>query len=97
MKTFRAKGNAEAIAFYKRALEPDPDFAVAYASLGLVGLLSGTATGTEKLGTEPAADAHQQGRRPVLANPAGAKTLSTKNKRILLTPTGPLMEGDSAH
>ena len=34
--TFRAKGNAEAIAFYKRALELDPDFAVAYASLGLV-------------------------------------------------------------
>ena len=34
--TFRAKGNAEAIAFYKRALELDPNFAVAYASLGLV-------------------------------------------------------------
>jgi len=34
--TFRAKGNAEAIAFYKRALELDPTFAVAYASLGLV-------------------------------------------------------------
>ena len=34
--TFRAKGNAEAIAFYKRALELDPDFAVAYASLGLI-------------------------------------------------------------
>jgi eukaryotic-like serine/threonine-protein kinase len=34
--TFRAKGNAEAIPFYKRALELDPHFAVAYASLGLV-------------------------------------------------------------
>jgi serine/threonine protein kinase/tetratricopeptide (TPR) repeat protein len=34
--TFRAKGNAEAIPFYKHALELDPNFAVAYASLGLV-------------------------------------------------------------
>jgi serine/threonine protein kinase/Flp pilus assembly protein TadD len=34
--TFRSKGNAEAIPFYKRALELDPNFAVAYASLGLV-------------------------------------------------------------
>jgi len=34
--TFRAKGNAEAIPFYKRALELDPNFAVAYASLGVV-------------------------------------------------------------
>jgi len=34
--TFRTKGNAEAIPFYKRALEFDPNFAVAYASLGLV-------------------------------------------------------------
>ena len=33
--TFRTKGNAEAIPFYKRALELDPNFAVAYASLGL--------------------------------------------------------------
>jgi eukaryotic-like serine/threonine-protein kinase len=33
--TFRTKGNSEAIAFYKRAIELDPDFAVAYASLGL--------------------------------------------------------------
>ncbi len=33
--TFRAKGNAEAIPFYRRALELDPNFAVAYASLGL--------------------------------------------------------------
>src|SRR5208282_1588200 len=34
--TFRTKGDAEAIPFYKRALEIDPNFAVAYASLGLV-------------------------------------------------------------
>jgi eukaryotic-like serine/threonine-protein kinase len=34
--TFRAKGNAEAIPFYKRSIELDPNFAVAYASLGLV-------------------------------------------------------------
>jgi len=34
--TFRAKGNAEAIPFYKRALEIDPNFAVAYVSLGVV-------------------------------------------------------------
>ncbi len=34
--TFRTKGNAEAIPFYKRALELDPNFAIAYASLGLV-------------------------------------------------------------
>jgi serine/threonine protein kinase/tetratricopeptide (TPR) repeat protein len=34
--TFRAKGNAEAIPFYKRAIELDPNFALAYASLGLV-------------------------------------------------------------
>jgi serine/threonine protein kinase/tetratricopeptide (TPR) repeat protein len=33
--TFRAKGNAEAIPFYKRALELDPNFALAYASLGV--------------------------------------------------------------
>ena len=33
---FRAKGNAEAVPFYKRALELDPNFAVAYASLGPV-------------------------------------------------------------
>ena len=36
ISTFRAKGNAEAIPFYKRAIELDPNFAVAYASLGLV-------------------------------------------------------------
>jgi len=36
MTTFRAKGNAEAIPFYKRAIELDPNFAVAYASLGVV-------------------------------------------------------------
>src|SRR2546422_7879873 len=34
--TFRTKGNAGAIPFYKRALELDPNFAVAYASLGVV-------------------------------------------------------------
>ena len=34
--TFRTKGNAEAIPFYKRALELDPNFAVAYAGIGLV-------------------------------------------------------------
>jgi serine/threonine protein kinase/Flp pilus assembly protein TadD len=34
--TFRTKGNAEAIPFYKRAIELDPNFATAYASLGLV-------------------------------------------------------------
>src|SRR5256712_6754716 len=34
--TFRTKGNADAIPFYKRALELDPNFAAAYASLGIV-------------------------------------------------------------
>jgi serine/threonine protein kinase/Flp pilus assembly protein TadD len=34
--TFRTKGAAEAIPFNKRALELDPNFAVAYASLGVV-------------------------------------------------------------
>src|SRR5207253_7822990 len=34
--TFRTKGNAESIPFYKRALELDPNFALAYASLGVV-------------------------------------------------------------
>ena len=33
--TFRTKGNSESIPFYKRAIELDPNFAVAYASLGL--------------------------------------------------------------
>jgi eukaryotic-like serine/threonine-protein kinase len=33
--TFRTKGNSESIAFYKRAIELDPNFAVAYATLGL--------------------------------------------------------------
>jgi len=33
--TFRTKGNSEAIAFYKRAIELDLNFAVAYASLGV--------------------------------------------------------------
>jgi eukaryotic-like serine/threonine-protein kinase len=36
ISTYRAKGNAEAIPFYKRAIELDPNFAVAYASLGVV-------------------------------------------------------------
>ena len=36
------------------------------------GLLPGTAAGTQKLGPERAADAHQQRRRPVSANAAGA-------------------------
>jgi len=36
------------------------------------GLLSGIATGTQKLGTERTADAHQQRRRPVSAHAAGA-------------------------
>ena len=34
--TFRTKGNAEAIPFFKRALELDPNFAVAYGALGVV-------------------------------------------------------------
>src|SRR5947208_3570612 len=33
--TFSTKGNAEAIPFYKRALELDPNFAAAYASIGV--------------------------------------------------------------
>jgi eukaryotic-like serine/threonine-protein kinase len=33
--TFRTKGNAESIPFYKRALELDPKLAVAYVSLGV--------------------------------------------------------------
>jgi eukaryotic-like serine/threonine-protein kinase len=33
--TFRTRGNSECIAFYKRAIELDPNFAVAYATLGL--------------------------------------------------------------
>ena len=36
------------------------------------GLLSGAAAGAQKLGTERAADAHQQGGRPLSANAAGA-------------------------
>jgi tetratricopeptide (TPR) repeat protein len=35
VSTFRTKGNAESIPFYRRALELDPNFAVAYASLGV--------------------------------------------------------------
>jgi eukaryotic-like serine/threonine-protein kinase len=34
ISTFRTKGNAESIPFFKRALELDPNFAVAYVSLG---------------------------------------------------------------
>jgi eukaryotic-like serine/threonine-protein kinase len=34
--TFRIKGNAASIPFYKRALELDPNFAVSYAALGVV-------------------------------------------------------------
>jgi transposase len=37
-----------------------------------VGLLSGTAAGTKELGAERAADAHQQGRRSVFTDVAGA-------------------------
>jgi eukaryotic-like serine/threonine-protein kinase len=48
--TFRAKGNAEAIPFYKRAIELDPNFAVAYASLGLVyGNLGQASLATENI------------------------------------------------
>jgi eukaryotic-like serine/threonine-protein kinase len=36
ISTYRAKGTAEAIPFYKRAIELDPNFAVAYTSLGVV-------------------------------------------------------------
>jgi hypothetical protein len=35
--TFRTRGNAEAIPFYKRALELDPNLAAAYAGLGVAG------------------------------------------------------------
>jgi serine/threonine protein kinase len=34
ISTFRTKGNAESIPFFRRALELDPNFAVAYAGLG---------------------------------------------------------------
>jgi len=48
--TFRSKGNAEAIPFYKRAIELDPNFAVAYASLGLVyGNLGQASLATENI------------------------------------------------
>src|SRR5438093_1518202 len=39
--TFRTKGNAEAIPFFKRALELDPNFAVAYGALGVVYVILG--------------------------------------------------------
>ena len=35
LKTRREKGELEAIPFYKRAIELDPNFALAYASLGV--------------------------------------------------------------
>jgi serine/threonine protein kinase/tetratricopeptide (TPR) repeat protein len=35
-KTVREKGTAEAIPFYKRAIELDPNFALAYSDLGIV-------------------------------------------------------------
>lgn len=35
IRTGREKGSAEAVPFFKRAIEIDPDFAMAYASLGL--------------------------------------------------------------
>ena len=38
------------------------------------GLLPGAATGTQELGPERAANAHQQGRRSVPANAAGARS-----------------------
>src|SRR5436190_2892045 len=38
------------------------------------GLLSGTAAGTAKLGPERAANAYQQGRRPLPAHAAGARS-----------------------
>ena len=40
--TTRTKGDAEAIPFYKRAIELDPNFAVAYASSGTIVRQSGT-------------------------------------------------------
>ena len=51
--TFRAKGNAEAIAFYRRALELDPNFAVAYASLGLVYANLGQASRLRRTSRKP--------------------------------------------
>jgi serine/threonine protein kinase/tetratricopeptide (TPR) repeat protein len=42
--TFRARGDADAIPFYKRALELDPNFAVAYAGLAVVYLDLGQAS-----------------------------------------------------
>jgi eukaryotic-like serine/threonine-protein kinase len=42
--TFRTKGAAEAIPFYKRALELDPNFAVAYAGLAVAYIALGQAT-----------------------------------------------------
>ena len=42
--TFRTKGDAEAIPFYKRALELDPNFAVAYAGLAVTYINLGQAS-----------------------------------------------------
>jgi tetratricopeptide (TPR) repeat protein/predicted Ser/Thr protein kinase len=44
ISTFRTKGVAESIPFYRRALELDPNFAVAYASIGLAYSNLGQAT-----------------------------------------------------
>jgi eukaryotic-like serine/threonine-protein kinase len=33
--TARRKGDAEALSFYKRAIELDPNFAMAYSALGV--------------------------------------------------------------
>jgi tetratricopeptide (TPR) repeat protein len=48
--TSRTRGNAESIPFYKRAIELDPNFAVAYASLGLAyGNLGQASLGAENI------------------------------------------------
>ncbi|HXZ40768.1 MAG TPA: protein kinase [Terriglobales bacterium] len=48
--TFRTKGEAESIPFYKRALELDPNFAVAYGSLGVAyGDLGQASLGAENI------------------------------------------------
>jgi tetratricopeptide (TPR) repeat protein len=48
--TFRSKGSAEAIPFFKRALELDPNLAVAYANLGVAyGNLGQASLGAENI------------------------------------------------